>query len=201
MKAASIHRGGEDGEDALIQLYRMPGREVCVTRGDPVLSTRQTGTTKQKMVKCLYNVSTSMEGRANKIGSQLRHSTSSPLEGRTKPTLSAEYVVGLTDGEGCFYVNVWNTPTYRAGAGVQLHFHIKLSAHDQAVLEAVRDTLGCGAVYYQKETRSNHTQCYRYTVSSQRDIFSVVIPFFNNIHCNYRRSVRASKPSVRLRTL
>jgi aspartate ammonia-lyase len=33
-------------------------------------------------------------------------------------------------------------------------------------------------VYYQKETRANHTQCYRYTVNSQRDIVNVIIPFF-----------------------
>ena len=111
-------------------------------------------------------------------GSQLRHSTLLIGKGRTKPSLSADYIVGLTDGEGCFYVNVWNTPTYRAGAGVQIHFHIKLSEKDRELLEIVRDTLGCGAVYFQKETRVNHTQCYRYTVSSQRDITQKIIPFF-----------------------
>ena len=98
--------------------------------------------------------------------------------GRTKPTVSNEYIVGLTDGEGCFYVNIWNSSLYRAGAGVQLHFHIKMQERDRKLLEKVKNTIGCGAVYFQKEQRSNHCQCYRYTVSAQRDILNTVIPFF-----------------------
>lgn len=113
-----------------------------------------------------------------RTGSQLSRSTLVKTRGRTKPSLSAEYVVGLTDGEGCFYVNIWKSPAYRAGAGVQIHFHIKLSEQDRALLETVRETLGCGAVYFQKETRANHAQCYRYTVHSQRDILGKIIPFF-----------------------
>ncbi|MBU6323812.1 MAG: LAGLIDADG family homing endonuclease [Patescibacteria group bacterium] len=98
--------------------------------------------------------------------------------GRTKPTVSNEYVVGLTDGEGCFYVNIWKSKAYRAGHGVQLHFHLKMQERDRELLEKVRDTIGCGAVYFQKEQRANHCQCYRYTVSAQRDIQKMVIPFF-----------------------
>ncbi len=98
--------------------------------------------------------------------------------GRTKPTASKEYVVGLTDGEGCFYVNIWKSSAYRAGVGVQMHFHLKMQEKDKPLLEKVRNTLECGAVYFQKEQRTNHCQCYRYTVSSQRDIFEKIIPFF-----------------------
>lgn len=98
--------------------------------------------------------------------------------GRTLPVVSNDYVVGLTDGEGCFYVNIWKSPAYRAGSAVQLHFHLKMQERDRELLELVRTTIGCGAVYFQKEQRSNHCQCYRYTVSAQRDILNTVIPFF-----------------------
>src|SRR3989344_565352 len=98
--------------------------------------------------------------------------------GRTKPIVSADYIVGLTDGEGCFYVNVSKMATYTAGWRIQLHFHIKLQEMDMPLLEAVQNALNCGGVYFQNETRSNHTSCYRYTVSSQRDIFKKIIPFF-----------------------
>lgn len=98
--------------------------------------------------------------------------------GRTPPVVSKEYIVGLADGEGCFYVNIWKSPAYRAGYGVQMHFHLKLQEHDRALLESVKRTLGCGAVYLQKETRANHCQCYRYTVNSRRDILGILIPFF-----------------------
>lgn len=98
--------------------------------------------------------------------------------GRTKPTVSKEYVVGLTDGEGCFYVNIGKSPRYKSGFRVQLHFHLKMQEKDKDLLEKVKNTIGCGAVYFQKEQRVNHCQCYRYTVSSQSDILNTIIPFF-----------------------
>ena len=98
--------------------------------------------------------------------------------GRTKPIVSPEYVVGLTDGEGCFYVNVRQSLAYRAGAVVQLHFHIKLNQRDKEVLQKVCNTLDCGEVYFQKEKRANHTQCYRFTVASHTAILEKIIPFF-----------------------
>ena len=126
--------------------------------------------------------------------------------GRTLPKVSNEYVVGLTDGEGCFYVNIWKSDAYRAGYGVQLHFHIKMQERDRQLLEKVRNTIGCGAVYFQKEQRANHCQCYRYTVSAQRDIQETVIPFFKKhplqsaskaasfkIFCQIAERVRAGK--------
>ena len=91
--------------------------------------------------------------------------------GRTKPIVSADYVVGITDGEGCFYVNLGKYPTYASGWRVQLHFHLKLQAKDVLLLKKIRNTLQCGNVYFQHETRKNHTQCYRYTER--------IIPFFN----------------------
>ena len=98
--------------------------------------------------------------------------------GRTKPTISNDYIVGLTDGEGCFYVNKSNLKTYTSGVRIQLHFHLKLRECDKEILEKIKDTLECGGVYFQKEQRKNHTPCYRYTVASQQDIFEKIIPFF-----------------------
>jgi len=64
-------------------------------------------------------------------GSQQRHSTDllsdegENKSGRTQPNLTPEYIVGLTDGEGCFYVQIRESDRYSAGATVHLHFHIK----------------------------------------------------------------------------
>lgn len=98
--------------------------------------------------------------------------------GRTKPIVSYDYIVGLTDGEGCFYVNISQSNSYKAGYVVHLHFHIKMQEKDKPLLEKVKNTLNCGAVYFQKEARANHCQCYRYTVSSYKDILETIIPFF-----------------------
>ena len=91
--------------------------------------------------------------------SQLRHSTPIILGGRTKP-VSPDYVVGLTDDEGCFYVLVRPPYNKQGGAMVQLQFFIKVKEEDKSMLDKVRETLGCGSVYFQKEQRKNHTQCY-----------------------------------------
>lgn len=112
------------------------------------------------------------------VGSQQRHSTSLYREGRAKPELSSDYVVGLVDGEGCFYVSISKSTRYSAGARVILNMHIKMQERDREILERVVKTIGCGSVYFQKENRPNHTQCYRYTVSSHRDILTKIIPFF-----------------------
>ena len=98
--------------------------------------------------------------------------------GRTKPTVSNDYVVGLTDGEGCFHVNMAEYSTYTSGVRVQMHFHIKMQEKDRPLLMKVKNALQCGAVYFQKEKRPNHCQCYRYTVYSQKDILTKIIPFF-----------------------
>ena len=60
-----------------------------------------------------------------------------------------------------------------------MHFHIKMQEKDRPLLEKVRNTLQCGMVYFQKERRANHCQCYRYTVFSQKDIQDKIIPFFS----------------------
>src|SRR3990167_10751852 len=97
---------------------------------------------------------------------------------RAKPIVANEYLVGLTDGEGCFHVNMANYPAYKSGVRVQMHFHIKMQEKDRPLLEKIKNTLECGEVYFQKEKRANHCQCYRYTVSSQEDILNKIIPFF-----------------------
>ena len=61
---------------------RMSGKEIIMTQGD------------LKVKKIM-----------DTARSQLRHSKLDKQSSRrAKPKLSADYVVGLTDGEGCFYI-------------------------------------------------------------------------------------------------
>lgn len=98
--------------------------------------------------------------------------------------ISADYIVGLTDGEGCFYVNVRppDRRYQRSKTGIETHFYIKLREDDRSVLEKIKNYFKCGAVYFQKEKRQNHAQCYRFEVHSQKDVHEVLIPFFDE-HC------------------
>lgn len=137
----------------------------------------------------------------NKTGSQLRRSTPSFKQGgRAKPTfrLKPEYISGLTDGEGCFYVHIRKSDAYRIGFNVALHFFIKMRADDKILLQKVKETLGCGAVYFQKEKRSNHTDCYRYTVNGNKDILEKIIPFFEKFSLQSQSKLKSFKTFSRI---
>jgi hypothetical protein len=92
--------------------------------------------------------------------------------------LSPEYLIGLTDGEGCFYVNIRPPRSNNGSPQVELHFYIKLRADHLELLEKVKEAFGCGAVYRQAEKRANHSECYRFEINSKKDIHGVLIPFF-----------------------
>ena len=92
--------------------------------------------------------------------------------------LLPEYLVGLTDGEGCFYVNIRPPRSKKGSPQVELHFYIKLRGDHLDLLKKVQKSFGCGAVYRQAEKRVNHSECYRFEINSRKDISSVLIPFF-----------------------
>ena len=99
--------------------------------------------------------------------------------GREKPKgLSDAYIVGLTDGEGCFYVEI-RAPNGTHNTRVEMHFFIKLREDDFSLLEKVQEFFQCGGVYYQKEYRVNQRNCYRFGVTAQKDLHEKIIPFFD----------------------
>jgi hypothetical protein len=96
-------------------------------------------------------------------------------------TLNPEYVVGLIDGEGSFTVYVRNPDERTARTRrvvVEPKFYVKLVERDKAILYALRRFFRCGSVYFQKDTRPNHQQCYRFEVFRRDDLIEKVIPFF-----------------------
>ena len=95
--------------------------------------------------------------------------------------IDANYIVGLTDGEGCFYVNLTERDKVKnpkAHIRARSHFYIKLRADDLVVLEKVKKYLGFGFIYFQKEKRKNHSACYRFEVNSNAEKLKL-IEFFN----------------------
>ena len=95
--------------------------------------------------------------------------------------ISADYIEGLTEGEGCFYINVRTTDKryQRAKTGIETHFYIKLREDELPLLKEIKNYFGCGEVYFQKEKRENHSACYRFEINSQKDIHNMLIPFFD----------------------
>lgn len=115
-------------------------------------------------------------------GSQLRHSTPRLRRGgRTIPSmLSADYIVGLTDGEGSFSVYL-NPPNKKHGSinyRVQCRYYIKMREDDLPLLEKVQRFWGCGKNYFQKEYRKNQRDNYRFEIFNYQQLKDIVVPFF-----------------------
>jgi len=95
--------------------------------------------------------------------------------------ISSDYVVGLVDGEGSFTVYVKDPESkkqVKRRTKVEPRFYLKLIEKDKKILYELKKFFGCGNVYFQKDTRANHQNCYRYEVSNRHDLEKIIIPFF-----------------------
>ncbi len=90
--------------------------------------------------------------------------------------LDSNYVIGLVDGEGSFYVRL-NTDPRRRNI-VELKFSLKLRYQDKEILEELQRFFDCGKIYLQKDSRPNHTDCFRFEVNNKKEIIQKIIPFF-----------------------
>ena len=99
--------------------------------------------------------------------------------------INPNYIVGLVDGEGSFtvYVNLNKDKSRRVR--VEPKFYIKLIEEDKDILYKLQKFFQVGSVYFQKDTRSNHKNCYRYEVYNRDEINSVIIPFFSKYHLKF----------------
>ncbi len=92
--------------------------------------------------------------------------------------LDPNYIVGLVDGEGSFTVYVNLNKNQNRRVRVEPKFYLKLTEEDKDILYQLQKFFKCGSVYFQKDTRPNHKNCYRYEVYNRDDLNKVIIPFF-----------------------
>ena len=95
--------------------------------------------------------------------------------------LDPKYIIGLVDGEGSFTVYIRNIDSIdkpKRRVVVEPKFYLKLIEKDKDILYSLQKFFGCGSVYFQKDTRPNHQNCYRYEVYKKSDLLSIIIPFF-----------------------
>lgn len=97
--------------------------------------------------------------------------------------INANYIVGLTDGEGSFTAYVKNpdvSKDVKRRTKVEPRFYIKLIEKDKKILYELKKFFGCGNVYFQKDKRVNHKDCFRYEVANRSDLQKIIIPFFKS---------------------
>lgn len=91
--------------------------------------------------------------------------------------ITANYIVGFTDGEGCFYVQI------RTDCRIVLRYFISQRFDNREVLEAIQKFFGVGYVHLKaqewgKEYRRSRRPSYVFEVTKQDHIQNVIVPFF-----------------------
>jgi hypothetical protein len=90
----------------------------------------------------------------------------------------AEWIVGFTDGEGCFSVSIFRNSSTKLGWQVFPEFVIAQGEKSLAALHIFEDYFGCGKIYVNKRYDNHHEHLYRYCVRTAADLDSKIIPFF-----------------------
>ena len=88
--------------------------------------------------------------------------------------LTPDYIVGLTDGEGCFLVQL------RTDYRIVLRYFITQRFDNRELLEKVLDYFKIGYVYRKLQGNDKRKTAFVYEVTKQNDIQYVVIPFFKS---------------------
>jgi hypothetical protein len=86
--------------------------------------------------------------------------------------LDAQWVVGFTDGEGCFHIGIAVHKDMTAGVQVLPEFVVVQHQRDVQVLHAMKQFFGCGVV------RSNHGDRMCYRVRKLEHLLQIILPFF-----------------------
>ena len=101
--------------------------------------------------------------------------------------LNAQWVVGFTDGEGCFHIGINQNQGMKLGVQVLPEFTVVQHEVDEQVLYGLKAYFGCGVV------RNNHgtRKCYR--VRGHENLLTKIIPFFEKHQLKTRKRVDFAK--------
>src|SRR5258707_2392295 len=88
------------------------------------------------------------------------------------------WVVGFTDGEGCFSVPIWRSPSMRLGWQVRPEFAVVQGASSRDVLEDLVHFLGFGKGYRNARHDNHREDLLRYCVHRLDELNEIIVPFF-----------------------
>lgn len=81
------------------------------------------------------------------------------------------WLIGFTDAEGCFFVNIPKSATTKSKVNIQLDFIISQHQRDELLMTSLVEFFCCGNIY----TKGN---ICRFRVTNLTEIITKIIPFF-----------------------
>ena len=88
------------------------------------------------------------------------------------------WILGFTDGEGCFSVSFIKNKTTKTGWQIFPEFVITQGAKSLPALKIIKDYFGCGSLFINKRYDNHREHLYRYCVRSISDLDKIIVPFF-----------------------
>lgn len=99
-------------------------------------------------------------------------SLSSFLEKKTNYSIPNPFwLAGFTSAEGCFFINIVNSPSHKLKKRVILIFLLTQHIREKQLMESFKDYFSCGNFYKNKEV-------FLYRIESHSDIINKIVPFF-----------------------
>lgn len=89
-----------------------------------------------------------------------------------------QWIVGFTDGEGCFSVSIFRNRTTKIGWQIFPEFVITQGKKSLSALQIFLRYFGVGKIFVNKRYDNHHEYLYRYCVRSISDLQTKIVPFF-----------------------
>ena len=99
------------------------------------------------------------------------------------------WIIGYTDGEGCFSVTLIRNQKTKYGWQVFPEFVLTQGKKSLESLRAIQDFLGVGRIFINRRYDNHKEDLYRYCVRSIKDLNEKIIPFFkeNNLRTGKKK--------------
>lgn len=88
------------------------------------------------------------------------------------------WIVGFTDGEGCFSVSIIKNNTTKAGWQIFPEFVVTQGEKSLPALQAIQKYFECGNIFINKRYDNHHENLYRFCVRSIKELHEKIVPFF-----------------------
>ena len=89
------------------------------------------------------------------------------------------WILGFTDGEGCFTISCINNSTTKFGKQIFPEFVISQSSKSLEALKEIQKFFGCGSIVLNKRYDNHRENVYKFCVRSISELDSEIIPFFD----------------------
>ena len=101
--------------------------------------------------------------------------------------LTADWIAGFIDGEGCFHVGISKHDELRFKYQILPELTVVQHERDINLLHRLRTAMGCGVV------RRNHGDRYCWRVRDLKNLAEIIVPFFEKHKLRSKKAVEFHK--------